>query len=172
MSSLFIQDKWLEWSNHRDSGCTLVVRETITFLHNVQKEMKNYNFIVVLCSNHMRISLWTQGVENPEEKSHDLKNNRGWDGWMTSPTRWTWVWTSSGSWWRTGKHGMLQSMASQRVRHNWATELNWTDRIDGFNSCSTWALQLWHLGSVAQGLRGCGMWVQFKSLVTSRHVGS
>ena len=45
---------------------------------------------------------------------------------MTSPTRWTWVWVSSGSWWWTGKPGVLQSMRSQRVRHDWATELNWT----------------------------------------------
>ena len=46
-----------------------------------------------------------------------------WDGWMASLTWWTWVWASSGSWWWTGKPGMLQSMGSQRVRHNWATEL-------------------------------------------------
>ena len=52
-------------------------------------------------------------------------DNRGWDGWMASRTRWTWVWASSGSWWWTGKPGVLQSMGLQRVRHNWATELNW-----------------------------------------------
>ena len=51
------------------------------------------------------------------------RDNRGWDGWMASPTRWTWVWASSGSWWWTGKPGMLQSMRSQRVGHNWSTEL-------------------------------------------------
>ena len=45
--------------------------------------------------------------------------------WMASSTQWTWVWASSGSWWWTGKLGMLQSMGLQRVRHNWATELNW-----------------------------------------------
>ena len=50
-------------------------------------------------------------------------DDRGWDGWMTSLTQWTWVWVSSGSWWWTGK---LQSMGLQRVGHNWATELNWT----------------------------------------------
>ena len=44
---------------------------------------------------------------------------------MASPTWWTWVWVSSGSWWWTGKPGVLQSMGSQRVRHDWATELNW-----------------------------------------------
>ena len=53
-------------------------------------------------------------------------DNRGWDGWMASPTQWTWVWVSSGSCWWTGKPGVLQSMGSQRVRHNWATELNWS----------------------------------------------
>ena len=54
------------------------------------------------------------------------RDDRGWDGWMVSLTQ-TWVWASSGSWWWTGRPGMLQSMGSQRVRHNWANELNWTD---------------------------------------------
>ena len=54
-------------------------------------------------------------------------DNRGWDGWMASPTRWEWVCTSSSSWWRTAKPGMLQSMGLQRVRHDWVNELNWTD---------------------------------------------
>ena len=52
-------------------------------------------------------------------------DNRGWDGWMASPTQWTWVWVNSRSWWWTGKPGVLQSMWLQRVRHEWATELNW-----------------------------------------------
>ena len=52
-------------------------------------------------------------------------DGRGWDGWMASPTQWTWVWVNSGSWWWTGRPGMLQSMGSQRVGHDWATELNW-----------------------------------------------
>ena len=47
---------------------------------------------------------------------------RGWDGWMASPTQWTWVWVNSGSWWWTGKPGVLQSMGSQRVGLGWATE--------------------------------------------------
>ena len=44
--------------------------------------------------------------------------NRGWDGYMASPTLWTWVWVSSGRWWRIGKPGVLQSTGSQRVRHD------------------------------------------------------
>ena len=51
--------------------------------------------------------------------------DRVWDGWMASPTQWTWVWVGSGSCRRTGKPGVLHSMGMQRVRHNWATELNW-----------------------------------------------
>ena len=50
------------------------------------------------------------------------KGTSEWDGWMTSPTRWTWVWASSGRWWRTENPGMLQSTALQRVGHKWATE--------------------------------------------------
>ena len=49
-------------------------------------------------------------------------DNRGWDGWMASLTQWTWIWANSGRWWRTGKPGVLQSMGSQRVRHNLVAE--------------------------------------------------
>ena len=49
-------------------------------------------------------------------------DDRGWDGWMASLTRWTRVWASSGSWWWTGKPSVMRSMGSQRVRHDWATE--------------------------------------------------
>ena len=52
-------------------------------------------------------------------------DDRGWDGWMASSTQWTWVWVNSGSWWWTGRPGMLRFMGSQRVGHDWATELNW-----------------------------------------------
>ena len=54
-------------------------------------------------------------------------DNRGWDGWTASLTQWTWVWVDSGSWWWTGRPGVLRFMGSQRVGHDWATELNWTD---------------------------------------------
>ena len=51
-------------------------------------------------------------------------DDRGWDGSMASLTRWTWVWVNSRSWWWTGRPGVLQFMGSQRVRHDWVTELN------------------------------------------------
>ena len=49
------------------------------------------------------------------------------DGWMASLTRWAWVWVNSGSWWWTGRPGMLWFMGSQRVTHDWVTKLNWTE---------------------------------------------
>ena len=52
-------------------------------------------------------------------------DDRGWDGWMASPTQWTWVWENSGSWWWTGRSGVLQFTGSQRDRQDWVTELNW-----------------------------------------------
>ena len=62
-------------------------------------------------------------------------DDRGWDGWMASPTQWTWVWSSSGSWWSTGRSGVLRFMGSQRVRHDWVTELNWLRSIK--SNCNT-----------------------------------
>ena len=56
-------------------------------------------------------------------------DDRGWDGWMASPTRWTWVWVNSRSWWWTERPGVFRFMGSQRVGHDWATEVNWTDTV-------------------------------------------
>ena len=59
-------------------------------------------------------------------------DDRGWDGWMASLTQWTWVWVDSWSWWWTGKPNVLRFMGSQRVGHDWATELNWMLFEQGF----------------------------------------
>ena len=73
-------------------------------------------------------------------------DNRGWDGWMASLTQRTWVWVSSGCWWWTGKPGVLQSMGSQRVRHDWATELrlkrNYKFPVHLMKGCSFYTSQL------------------------------
>ena len=79
---------------------------------------------------------WSSNIWPPNEKSwltgRDLdawkdwgqeeKGMTGWDGWMTSSTQRTWVWANSGRQWRTGKPGVLQSMRSQRVGHDWVAE--------------------------------------------------
>ena len=66
-------------------------------------------------------------------------DDRGWGGWMASPTQWTWVWVNSGSWLWTGRPGMLHSMGLQRVRHNWETELNW--KLLQWESISYWCFE-------------------------------
>ena len=75
-------------------------------------------------------------------------DNRDWVGWMASLTQWTWIWAGSGSWWWTEKSGVLQSMESQRVRHDWATELN---LVSGF------------VGEVGTPLSARVSWVKDKS---------
>ena len=67
-------------------------------------------------------------------------DDRGWDGWMASPTQWTWIWVNSGIWWWTGRSGVLQSMGLQRVRHDW-TEL--TDSYYYHSHCCSSPLWLY-----------------------------
>ena len=71
-------------------------------------------------------------------------DNRGLDGWMASLTQWTLVWVNSGSWWRTGRPDVLRFMGSHRVRHDWVTELNWTewDQMPWSSFSECWALSL------------------------------
>ena len=70
---------------------------------------------------------WTRHWCWERLKAGEEGDDRGWDGWLASPIQWTGVWASSRSWWWTGKPGMLQSMGSQRVGHDWVNELNWTE---------------------------------------------
>ena len=76
------------------------------------------------------VKIWLIGKDSCWEglEAGGEGDNRGWGGWMASPTQWTWVWMNSGSWWWTGRPGVLRFMGLQRVGHYWLTELNWTDR--------------------------------------------
>ena len=73
------------------------------------------------------VKSWLIG-KDPDAGRDWGQEDRGWDGWMASPTWWTWVWVNSGSWWWTGRPGMLWFMGLQRVGHDWETELNWRIR--------------------------------------------
>ena len=68
---------------------------------------------------------WLTGKDPDAGKDwrQEEKGMTGWDGWMASLTRWMWVWANSGRRWRTGNPNMLQFMRSQRVWHDWTTEL-------------------------------------------------
>ena len=68
-------------------------------------------------------------------------DDRGWDGWMASLTRWMWVWVNSRSWWWTGRPGVLRFMGSQRVGHDWAAELNWTNWWEASDFVSSVSLE-------------------------------
>ena len=71
--------------------------------------------------------IWKDPDAGKDWRWEKMGDERGWEGWKASPTQWTWVWASSGSWWWTGRPDVLQSMGSQRFRHDWVIELNWTD---------------------------------------------
>ena len=70
-------------------------------------------------------------------------DDRGWDGWMASPTQWTWVWVNSGSWWWIGRPGVLQFMGSQRAGHDWVTDLNWTEQAEATKAQRGWVTDYW-----------------------------
>ena len=86
----------------------------------------NSNTLVKCCEEltHWKRLWWWEGLRAGGEG-----DDRGWDGWMTSPTWWTWVWVNSGSWWWSGRPGVLRFMGSQRVGHDWVTDLIWSDLI-------------------------------------------
>ena len=79
-------------------------------------------------------------------------DDRGWYGWMASLSQWTWVQVNSRSWWWTGRPGMLQFMGSQRVRHDWATELNWTEGPSGSRLSKAVVLRVWFPGPGASSV--------------------
>ena len=83
----------------------------------------NSNPLATWCEEltHWKWLLWWEIL-----KAGGEGDDREWDGWMASPTRWTWVWVNSRNWWWIGRPGVLQFMGSQRVGHDWVTERNWT----------------------------------------------
>ena len=84
----------------------------------------NSNTLATWCEEltHLKRPWWWEKLKVGGEG-----DSRGWDGWMASPTQWTWVWVNSRNWRWTGRPGVLQSVGLQRVEHNWATELNRTE---------------------------------------------
>ena len=92
------------------------------FIGRIDPETETPNTLVTSCKEltHWKRPWCWEGLRAGGEG-----DNRGWDGWMASPTQWTWVWVNFGSWWWTGRPGMLKSMESQIVGHDWVTELNY-----------------------------------------------
>ena len=125
--------EWLTKSGHTGTGKnTNIYRCTLFALFYFYLSMWNSSTLATSCeelTHWKRLWCW-EGLGARGEG-----DDRGWDGWMASPIRWIWVWVNSGSWWWIGRPGVLRFMGSQRVRHDWATELNWTDvEVQGKNA--------------------------------------
>ena len=102
-------------------------RSNLSILKEMSPEYSLEGLMLKLKFQYFGHRMWrTDSWEKPwcwERVKAGEGDDRGQDGWMASPTHWTWVWPSSRRWWWTGKPGVLPSMGSQRVRHNWVTEL-------------------------------------------------
>ena len=77
------------------------------------------------------VKSWLIGKDSDAGRDWGQEEKGMVDGWMASPTQWTWVWVNSGSWCWTGRPGMLWFMGLQRVGHDWVTQLNWTELFLG-----------------------------------------
>ena len=110
-------------------------RANLSILKEINPEYSLEGLMLKLKFQYFGHLMWrTDSLKRPwcweRLKAGGEGDNRGWDGWMASPTWLTWVWASSWSWWWIGKPGVLQSMGSQRIGHDWATELDWRDEIE------------------------------------------
>ena len=156
---IWVLKNWCFW--------TVVLEETVESPLD-SKEIKpvipkwNRSWIFMGMTEAEAAILWPPDVKNwligkdPDAGKDWRLEKKGmteWDGWMASPTQWTWVWTHSVSWWWTGKPGVLQSMGTvqlQKVRHDWATELNWWGHVEMNGNLNLylplWKSMLWNRG--------------------------
>ena len=107
-------------------------RSNQSILKEISPEYSSEGLMLTLKLQYFGHLMWRTKRTRPwfweRLKAGGEGDDRRWDGWMASPTQWIWVWVSFRSWWWTGKPGVLQSMGSQRVGHDWATELVCIDR--------------------------------------------
>ena len=106
------------WTARRSNQSILKEINPECLLEGLMLKMKLQNFGHLMWrTDSLEKTLMLGMIEGGREE-----DNRGWDGWIASPTQQTWVWANSRRWWRTGKSGMLQYMESCRVRHDFVTE--------------------------------------------------
>ena len=116
------EDSWESLGLQGDPTSPFWRRSALGFLWKDWCSSWNSSTLAISCEEltHWK-TLWCLEVLEAGGEGDD----RGWDGWTASLTRWTWVWVNSGSWWWTGRPGVLRFMGSQRVGHDWATDLIW-----------------------------------------------
>ena len=125
-----VEDSWASLGLQGDLTSPFWRRSALGFLRKEWCKSWNSSPLATSCeelTHWKRLRCW-EGLGARGEG-----DDRGWDGWMASLTRWTWVWVNSGNWWWTRRPGVLRFMGSQRVGHNWATELTdwliWTNNF-------------------------------------------
>ena len=119
-----VLDSWESLGLQGDPTSPFWRRSALGFLRKEWYERWNSSTLATSCeelTHWKRLWCW-EGLGARAEG-----DDPGWDGWTASLTRWMWVWVNSGRWWWTGRPGVLRFMGSQRVGHDWATELNWTE---------------------------------------------
>ena len=107
---------WVPWTTRRYNQSFL---KEISLEYSLEGLMLSSNTLATWCEE---LTHWKRPWYWERLKAGGEAGDRGWDGWMASPTRRTWVWASSRRWWRTGKPGVLQSMGSQRAGHDWTEQ--------------------------------------------------
>ena len=151
------KDSWVPWTARRSNQ---------SILKEINPEYLLEDWCWSLSSN--TLATWCEELTHwkipwcwERLKAGGEGDDRGWDGWMASSTQWTWIWASFGSWWCTGRPDMLQSMGSRRVRHDWATELNWTEQPHlGCVKCFCLSCSYYASSCVSHVVCGCthGIW--------------
>ena len=112
------EDSWESLGQKGDSTSPSKGKKSWIFTGRTDAEAKT----PILWSPDSKSWLISKDPDAGKDWGQEDKGTTGWQGWMASLIQWTWVWAGFRRWWRTGKPGMLRSMGSQRVRHNWVTE--------------------------------------------------
>ena len=113
------EDSWESLGLQGDPTSPFYRRSNLGFLWNDAKLKLQYFGHLMQRVDSLEKTLMLGGIVAGGEG-----DDREWDDWRASLTRWTWLWVNSRSWWWTGSPGVLRFMGSQRVGHDWATELN------------------------------------------------
>ena len=127
------EDSWESLELQGDPTSPFWRRSVLGFLWREWCQCWNSSTLAISCeelTHWKRLWCW-EGLGAGEEG-----DDKGWYGWMASPTWWTWVWVNSGNWWWTERPGVLRFMGLPRVGHDWVTELNWSLYIVMYRSAA------------------------------------
>ena len=124
------EDSWESWDCKESQPVNLKGNQLWLFIGRTDAEAET----PILWPPHAKLTHWKKPWCWEGSRAWGEGDDKRWEGWMASPTQWTSVWVNSRSWWWTGRPGMLRFMRSQRVGHDWATELNWTELKQCFST--------------------------------------